>query len=70
MLNAISESRWQRIFLTQSRSSRRGMTVLTVNGKERLSQKMLMPESDMMVGGHVTVCSEGFVVWAIARCDA
>ena len=44
------------------------MTVLTINGKERLSQKMVMPESDMMVGGHVTVCSEGFVVWAFAQC--
>lgn len=56
--------------LSQTRSTRRGLVTLTINGKERLSQKMAMVESDVMTGGRVSVCSEGFVVGIASRADA
>ena len=55
--------------LSQTRSTRRGLVTLTINGKERLSQKMAMVESDVMMGGRVSVCSEGFVVGIASSAD-
>lgn len=69
MLNGITEGHWERIVLSQTRSTRRGLVTLTINGKERLSQKMAMAESDVMTGGRVSVCSEGFVVGIALRAD-
>lgn len=60
--NGIKENSWNRLQFAQTRSVKRGMMVVSRNGKEIFSGKMLMPSADAMTGAHVTLCSEGFHV--------
>ena len=60
--HGLKENSWNRFQFVQTRSVKRGMMVVSRNGKEIFSGKLLMPSSDTMMGARVTLCSEGFHV--------
>ena len=60
--HGLKENSWNHFQFVQTRSVKRGIMVVSRNGKEIFSGKMLMPPSDGMMGAHVTLCSEGFHV--------
>ena len=60
--HGLKENSWNRFQFVQTRSVKRGTMVVSRNGKELFSGKMLMPSSDLMMGARVTLCSEGFHV--------
>lgn len=60
--NVITEGKWQTIQFSQTRSVKKGVFAIRMNGIDMFSEKMIMPSKESLVGGKLRVCCEGFIV--------
>lgn len=58
----ITEGKWQTIQFSQTRSVKKGVFAIRMNGTDMFSEKMIMPSKESLVGGKLRVCCEGFIV--------